>query len=323
MKIAVLDDWLKVAKRCGDWPALEKLGGEVVFFSKAFESEEEAAQALREFQIILAMRDRTAFPKTLADRLPNLKMLAFSGPRATNIDVASLQRNGVTVCYTTIFDFAGEMTAELALALIMAAAKKIPAADASMRAGRFQEGIPPNILLHGKTLGVLGLGRIGPILARFGRVLGMNVLAWSQNLTEEVAASCGAKLVSKEELFSTSDVISLHLVLSERSRGIVGRAELNRMKNGAILVNTSRGPLIDEKALIEKLSAGNIFAALDVFDREPLPSDHPLRRFENVILTPHIMLCNLDALKTLYGGLIEDAAAFMKGKPVRVCAAPA
>lgn len=321
MKVAVLDDWLKVARDCGDWSALEKLGAEPVFFPKAFESESEAARDLKQFEIILAMRDRTAFPSSLVDQLPNLKMLAFSGPRATNIDVRALQRKGVTVCYTTIFDFAGEMTAELSLALIMAAAKKIPAADASMRAGHFQQGIPPNILLHGKTLGILGLGRIGSIVARYGHVLGMKVVAWSQNMTEETAAASGAKRVSKEELFATSDVISLHLVLSDRSRGIVGRPELGQMKSGAILVNTARGPLVDERALVEKLSAGDIFAALDVYDREPLPRDHALRRLENVVLTPHIMLCNLEALGTLYRGLIEDAVAFLKGDPVRVCPA--
>ncbi len=197
-------------------------------------------------------------------------------------------------------------------------ARAIPSADAAIRAGRFQDGVPVGITLAGKTLGIIGLGRLGSFMAKYARALGMTILAWSQNLTREAAAAAGAELVTKDELLARSDAISLHLVLSPRSRHIIGAPEIARMKPGAILINTSRGPLIDEDALVEALQAGRIFAGLDVYDREPLPADDRLLRLPHTVLTPHLGYGVAETWRHFYPQSVENALAFLNGKPVRV-----
>lgn len=319
-RVAVLDDWQAIARGSADWSALLQRA-EVVFFDKAFSGEDEAAEKLKDFDILLTMRERTAFPKSLVRRLPRLKMLGMTGMRAASIDIAALKAQGVTVCYTT-GGGSGAATAELTLGLILAAARQIPSADAAIRAGRFQDGTLPGIELAGKILGIIGLGRLGSRVARYARALDMRVIAWSQNLTVEKATAAGASLVGKDELLSTADVVTLHLVLSARTRGIIGAAELARMKPGAILVNTSRGPLLDEAALIAALQSRRLTAALDVFNREPLPADHPLRRIPNVVMTPHLGYGSSETFRDFYRQSVENALAFLDGKPVRVIESP-
>ena len=322
-KIAVLDDWQDKARELADWSALTTRA-EVSFFQKAFADVDDAAAKLAEFDILLTMRERSALPAALIERLPNLKMLSITGARAASIDIKALQAKGVVVCNTgydsgVVPPYAGSAaTAEIALGLMIAAARRIPLGDAEIRAGRFQENVPQGIVLAGKTLGLIGLGRIGGMMARYGIALGMEVLAWSQNLTAKRAKECGAALVSKEDLLARADVVSLHLVLSGRTRGIIGAAELARMKPGAVLINTSRGPLVDEAALIGELRSGSLIAGIDVYDREPLPAHHPLRTAPNCVLTPHVGYVVGEVMADFYKQLIENALAFMDGKPVRV-----
>lgn len=319
-RIAVLDDWQGIARGSADWSALTRLA-EVVFFDKAMVSEDDAVATLKDFDILLTMRERTAFPASLVRRLPKLKMLGMTGMRAGSIDSAALWAQGVTVCVTS-GGSNGANTAELTLGLILAAVRGIPAGDAAIRAGRFQEGTAPGFELEGKTLGVIGFGRLGSRVAGYCRALGMNIVAWSQNLTAEKAQAGGAVLVSKDELLSTADVATIHLVLSDRTRGIIGATDLQRMKPGAVLVNTSRGPLVDEAALIAALRAGRLTAALDVFDREPLPTDHPLRGIPNLVMTPHLGYGTTETFKEFYQQSVENALAFLDGKPIRVMPPP-
>jgi len=316
-KVAVLDDWQGLARRCADWSALEARS-EVVFFGQAFESEDAAAQKLAEFDIILSMRERTPLPASLIERLPRLRMLGITGVQNRSLDLAACTAKKIMVSNTVGQGRHRDSTAELALGLMLAVARSIPAADANMRAGRFQEGLPAGMSMSGKTIGIVGLGKLGIQMARYAKALGMNLLAWSENLTAERVEAEGGTLVSKEELFSRSDVVSIHLVLSPRGRGLIGAAELARMKQGAILVNTSRGPIIEEGALIAALELGRIRAGLDVFDREPLPPEHPLRRAPNVVLTPHLGYCVQETWDEYYPQSVENALAYLDGKPVRV-----
>ena len=319
-RIAVLDDWQDVARASADWsPVLAR--AEVQFFRTPFDGEDAAAQALLPFDIVLATRERTPFPASLVHRLPNLRMFGLTGARAALIDVAALIDRGVTVCYTGGGP-SGASTAELALGLMLAAARRIPAGDAAVREGRFQLGTSAGPVLAGKAVGLIGLGRIGALMARYCRALDMNVMAWSQNLTAEVANAAGAKLVSKDELLAGADIVSLHLVLSERTRGVLGAAELARMKPGAILVNTARAALVDEAALINAVASGRLIAALDVFHREPLSADHPLVRAGNTVLTPHFGYSAVEVYAEYYRHAIENVLAFLDGKPIRVLEAP-
>jgi D-3-phosphoglycerate dehydrogenase len=318
-KIAVLDDWQRVARSCADWSRLESRA-EVRFFEAPFRSEDEAAAALAGFEVILATRERTAFPRSLIDRLPALKMFSLTGHRAGTIDMAYMQQRGIVVC-TTDGGPGGESTAELALALMLAAARKIPQGDAAVRNGRFQAATPTGFVLAGKTLGLLGLGRIGSNMARYGNALGMTVLAWSQNLTEARAQEAGARLVSKDALLTQADVVSLHLVLSPRTRGVIGAADIARMKRGAILINTSRAPLVDAQALLAAAREGRIIAALDVYEREPLPADDPLIACPNTVLTPHLGYSVMEVYRVFYVQCVENALAWLDGKPIRVLAA--
>jgi phosphoglycerate dehydrogenase-like enzyme len=316
-KVAVLDDWQGVAKTSADWSPLQARA-EVVFFAKAFDNEDDAARQLADFDIVLSMRERTPLPGSLINRLPKLQMLGMTGARNASLDTPACTARGIVVCNTVGGANTEAATAELALGLLIGAARAIPAGDANIRAGKFQEGVPVGYALAGKTMGVIGLGRLGSHMARYCKALNMEVLAWSQNLTADKALAAGATMVSKEELLSRSDAVSIHLVLSDRSRGLIAAADLARMKPGAILINTSRGPIVDEKALIEAVTAGRIVAALDVFDREPLPPNHPLRSAKNAVMTPHLGYGVKETWDGFYPQSVENALAFLDGKPVRV-----
>jgi phosphoglycerate dehydrogenase-like enzyme len=316
VKIAVIDDWQDVARSSADWSRLATRA-ELIFFTEAFGSEDDAALALADFDIILTMRERTAFPETLIRRLPKLRMIGITGPSNPTVDVDACTRQGVTVCNTPRSE-ALYSTAELALGLMIAAARALPAADRAMRAGGFQFGVPVGIGLAGKTLGIVGAGRLGARLARYALALDMKVIAWSPNLTAEKAQEAGAVLVGKSDLMRDADVISMHMVLSRRTRGLVGAEDIARMKQGAILINTSRGPLIDEAALLAAVQAGRIVAALDVYDREPLPQDHPLRASDHTVLTPHLGYGIDETWRQFYPQSVENAEAFLDGAPIRV-----
>lgn len=315
-KIAILDDWQNVSRPAADWTGLEQRA-EIVTFTRPFESADAAVEAFGDCDIVIAMRERMVFPAALIARLPKLRMIALTGVRSGTLDFDACTARGIVVCNTGSTD-SNATTAELALALLLAAARHVPAADRSMRAGRFQDDVPLGTRLDGRTLGVVGLGRIGSRMARVGNALGMDVIAWSQNLTAEAAQAAGARRVDKATLFAASDAITLHLVLSDRTRGVVGATELANMKSGAILVNTSRGPLIDEAALLAQLRQGRLVAALDVYDREPLPADHPLRSLPNVVMTPHLGYCSREVYAQFYGESIENILAFLDGAPIRV-----
>jgi phosphoglycerate dehydrogenase-like enzyme len=316
-RIAVLDDWQGVARGAADWGPLQARA-EVVFFSDAFADQDEAAAKLAGFDIVLSMRERTPLPGSLINRLTKLRMLGITGARNLSLDTPACTARAIPVCNTQGGGYADSATAELALGLLIMAARGLASGDATIRAGGFQRGVPVGIGLAGKTLGVVGLGRLGAYMATYAKALRMNVIAWSPNLTAERAIEVGVELVSKETLMAGSDAISIHMVLSDRSRGLVGRSDIARMKQGAILVNTSRGPIVDEAAMLEALHAGNIIAALDVYDREPLPAGHPLRSAPNTVLSPHLGYCVKETWDGFYPQMIENALAFMDGKPVRV-----
>ncbi len=291
---------------------------DIVFFQQAFNDEDAAVENLRDFEIVLTMRERTPVPSSLINRLPRLCMLGITGSRNASLDVAACTAQGVLVCNTVGSDKTEAATAELALGLLLSAARAIPAADANMRAGTFRKVCQSALAWPERTIGIIGLGRLGSHMARYCQALNMNVLAWSENLTVERAHEVRATLVSKDELFSRSDAISIHLVLSSRTRGLIGVAEIARMKPGAILINTSRGPIVDEAALIDAVESRRIIAALDVYDREPLPVDSPLRSASNTILTPHLGYGVRETLTGFYEQSKENALAFLKGTPLRV-----
>jgi phosphoglycerate dehydrogenase-like enzyme len=315
-KVAVLDDWQGVARGSADWDEL-KNKAEVRFFEEPFSGPEDLVQKLADFDVIFAMRERSAFPKAIIDKLPKLRMIALTGARTWTMDFDACTRHHILVCHTAATT-ASAATAELALGLLLAAARHIPAADASMKDGRFQQKLATGRVLEGATLGVIGLGRIGSRMARYGQALGMNVLGWSPNLTDETARAVGARRIDKDTLLDESDAISLHVVLSERSRGIIGAADLAKMKDNAILINTSRGPLIDESALLENLQRGRLTAALDVYDQEPLPADHPLRSLPNTVLTPHQGYCTHEIYSQFYRESIENVLAYLNKTPIRM-----
>ena len=315
-KIAVLDDWQRIARTSADWSPLERRA-EVVFYQDPFASSDKLVSSVGDCEVLLIMRERTAFPASLIGQLSKLRMIALTGGRSWTIDMAACSARGIVVCNTGS-QHSTATTAELALALLLAAARRVPEADRSMRRWNFQSDVPLGFMLEGRTLGVIGLGKIGSRMARYGQALGMQVIAWSQNMTQEKAQAAGARLVDKNTLLAQSDAISLHVVLSERTRGILGAEDLARMKPGAILVNTSRGPLVDETALIAALKAGHIVAALDVYGEEPLPAGHPLRSLPNTVLTPHLGYCTAEIYEQFYRESIENILAFLDGKPIRV-----
>jgi phosphoglycerate dehydrogenase-like enzyme len=308
-RIAVLDDYQRVARRFADWSRLDD--HEVTFFHEPLD---EPARVLESFDVVCAMRERTPFPAELLERLPHLRLLVTTGQRNASIDLEAAARQGVTICGT---EGSWQATTELAFGLMLALARNIPREDAAMRAGGWQTTV--GVSLEGKTLGIVGLGRLGSAAARVGAAFGMRLVAWSENLTAERAAACGAELVSKDELFASADFITIHLVLSRRTRGLIGARELGLMKPTAFLVNTSRGPIVDEAALLAALEAGTIGGVgLDVFDREPLPADHPLRSAPNAVLTPHLGYVTQDTYRLFYEQTVENIEAFLAGRPVRV-----
>jgi len=313
MRLSILDDYQGAALDMADWSPLQGRV-EIVVERKPFADEDAAARALAASEIVAAMRERTPFPRSLVERLPNLKLLNTTGMRNASFDLAALRDRGVVVCGT---QGGGLDTAELTWGLILGAARRIAEDHRSMREGLWQTRIGNR--LEGKTLGVLGLGRLGSAVARVGLAFDMKVIAWSPNLTAERAAAVGVERVDKEALLRQSDVLSVHMVLSPRSRGLVGRNDVALMKETAILVNTSRGPIVDADAVIEALEAGRLgYAAFDVYDREPLPADHPLRRTPNVLLTPHIGYVTEENYRSSYPQIVENIVAFLDGRPVRV-----
>jgi phosphoglycerate dehydrogenase-like enzyme len=316
-KVAVLDDWQDVAHQNADWFELESRA-DVRIFADAFRDEDDAAAQLADFDIVLSMRERTPLPGSLINRLPKLRMLGMTGARNASLDTPACTARGIVVCNTQGGGYTDSATAELALGLLIAAARGIPKGDENMRHELFQRGVPIGIGLAGKTIGIVGLGRLGGYMAKYCLALRMNVIAWSQNLTEERCKEIGATLVSKQQLMRESDAISVHMVLSPRSRGLIGEPDIALMKQGAILINTSRGPLIDEDAMLAALQEGRIIAALDVYDKEPLPVDHPLRRLSNTVLMPHLGYGVKETWEGFYPQMIENALAFMDGRPVRV-----
>jgi phosphoglycerate dehydrogenase-like enzyme len=311
MKIAILDDYQDVATSFADWGSLD---AETVVFTKPFADTDELVQRLAGFDVLVAMRERTPFPAEVLARLTSLRLLVSTGPVNAAIDVKAARELGITVSGT---GYVSHPTAEHTWALILGAARNLVDEASSMRTGGWQVSVATG--LHGKTLGILGLGRLGAQVSQIGRAFGMTPIAWSQHLTTEKAAEHGVRAVTKEELFAESDVLSIHLVLSERTRGLVGAADLKLMKPAAILVNTSRGPIIDEDALIETLREERIrTAAIDVFDTEPLPADHRLRSLPNALLTGHVAYVTRELYKTFYQDSVEDIAAFRAGAPIRL-----
>ena len=311
MKIAILDDYQKVATHFADW---ESLNAEVVVFAKPFTNVDQVVRSLAGFDVLVAMRERTRFPAEVLERLPDLRLLVSTGPGNAAIDVLAARSLGITVCGT---GYDSHPTAEHTWALILGAARNLLIEANSIRTGGWQISVATG--LHGKTLGVLGLGRLGSLVTRVGQAFGMTTIAWSQNLTPERAAEHGVQAVTKAQLFARSDVLSIHLVLSNRTRGLVGAAELRSMKPTAILVNTSRGPIVDEDALVDVLRARRIGgAAIDVFDTEPLPAEHPLRSLPNALLTGHVAYVTQELYETFYRDAVEDIAAFRAGTPIRL-----
>ena len=318
MKLAILDDYSRVALASADWEGIRRRGVEITVFETAFASADDAAAKLAPFEIVNLLRERTHFTRALIERLPNLRFIAMTGRRAPSLDIAAATGRRIPVSNTHGGE-GGASTAEMAWALLLAAARDLTNAERGMRAGRWHEGVRVGTVLEGRRLGVIGLGRLGSRVAGYGKAFGMEVVAWSQNLTPERAAECGARLVSKEELFSTSDFISVHVVLSDRTRGLVGAADFARMKPTAVLVNTSRWPVLDEAALIAAVEQRKLaHAALDVYSREPLPLDHPLRRMENVTLSPHLGYLNTDVFGHFYGESVKNIEAWLDGKPINV-----
>jgi len=318
-KVAILDDYARAALAVADWsPVAAK--AEITVFDHHL-SEDEAAQVLQPFDVICTVRERMALPRTLIERLPNLKLITIIGMSLPNLDMTAASDHGVIVAHANFASpaFAGtaNATPELAWGLLIATVRHIGDEHMRMRQGGWQS--TTGMILAGRTLGLLGLGRIGKRMAEYAKVFGMEVIAWSQNLTAEAAAAVGVRRVEKDQLFEQADLLSIHLVLSDRSRGLVTARELALMKPTAYLINTSRGPIVDGAALIAALREGRIAGAgLDVFDVEPPPADHPLRSLPNVTLTPHLGYVTRETLHAFYTDSIEAVAAFLDGQPVRI-----
>jgi D-3-phosphoglycerate dehydrogenase len=311
-RCAILDDYQNVALKLADWSIP---GVEVKVFNDWFADQKAAVAALKGFSIICMMRERTQFLKPTLEQLPDLRLLITSGARNASIDLDYAAERGITVCGT---EAAGHPTAELAIGLMLELARKIGYENARMKAGvPWQSTL--GIELGGKTLGLLGFGKLGGKVGEIGKALGMKLIAWSQNLTEEKAKAGGATLVSKEDLFRQSDFLSIHLQLSARSRGLVTAKDLGLMKPTAFLINTSRGPIVDEPALLSILGQRKIAGAgLDTFDIEPLPMNHPLRGLDNTVLTPHLGYVSQEGYRVYYTQMVEDIKAWLAGNPVRV-----
>jgi len=311
-RVAILDDYQGVARRMADWTSLPA-GTELVIFADHLNDAGAVAARLADFDAVVAMRERTAFPRALLEKLPRLRLLVTTGMRNASIDVGAAVERGVIVCGTAGLPYP---TAELTWGLILALVRRIPTEDRATREGRWQ--VSCGLGLKGKTLGVIGLGGLGSRVAKVGRAFEMDAIAWSQNLTAARAAEVGATLVAKDDLLARADVVSIHLVLGDRTRRLIGARELSRMKRTAYLVNTSRGPIVDEAALVAAVRQGTIAGAgLDVYDEEPLPLDHPLRNLPNTVITPHLGYVTEEGYRIFYGQALEDVKAWLAGKPVR------
>jgi phosphoglycerate dehydrogenase-like enzyme len=307
MRVAILDDYQNVALSMADWSDVTSRA-EITVFNDHVADQGDLVERLAPFDVVCVMRERTPLPRGVIERLPRLKMIASTGPFNASIDMAAAEDHGIHVSTTGGYV---ESTVELTWALILAAGRRIVDESLSVRAGGWQTSV--GLQLGGSVLGVLGLGRIGARVARVGVAFGMNVIAWSTNLTPEAAEKAGATYVSKDELFSRADVLTVHLVLSERSRGLVGAHELALMKPTASLINTSRGPIVDESALVDAVRSRRIAGAgLDVFDTEPLPADHPLRSLDTVVATPHIGYVADRVYRTFYGETADNIARWLE-----------
>lgn len=311
VRIAVLDDYQEVAARCADW---KSLAAEIEFFSDPLSDHVRVAERLAGYDVIVAMRERTPFPRELLEQLPDLRLLITTGMRNASFDVAAAKELGITVCGT---ESPGHATAELAFGLILAKARMIGTESSSVGSGGWQVGLGRD--LKGATLGVIGLGRLGAQVAGFGRAFGMRVIAWSENLATARAQELGVEAVTKDALLAQSDFVTIHLRLSERTRGLIGTRELSAMKPDAYLVNTSRGPIVDEAALLSAVQTGEIAGcALDVFETEPLPVQHPFRSDPRILVTPHIGYVTKETYDIFYSQAVEDVAAWLGGDPIRI-----
>ncbi|MGA2057640.1 MAG: D-2-hydroxyacid dehydrogenase family protein [Bradyrhizobium sp.] len=313
LRCAILDDYLNLSLKVADWSKVEDRV-DITVFNQPFASPDTAVSALKDFEIILAMRERTPFPRAMFERLPKLKLLITSGMRNAAIDMAAAKDKGVAVCGT---NWPRDPTAALTMGMILELTRNIGRESARMHAGEYlQKHV--GIEIDGKTLGVVGLGKLGAKVSTIAKTFGMNVIAWSPNLTAERCKEVGVTYATKEELFSTADIITIHMVLSDRSRGLVGAAELGRMKPSSFLVNSARGPIVDEMALLETLKARKIAgAAVDVFSVEPLPVDHPFRKLDNLVLTPHLGYVTQETFIAHYTQMVEGIDGWFKGEPVR------
>jgi phosphoglycerate dehydrogenase-like enzyme len=321
MRVAVLDDYQRRAHGYADWASLGS-NVEVVFFHETIE-QKSLAETLADFDVLVLMRERTAFRRPVLEALPRLRLLVTTGMRNASVDIGYLNERGVVVSGTIGFGpptgrtVGIPSTAEIAWALILAVCKRVTIEDRAIREGRWQLDLPTN--LAGATLGLAGLGHLGAAMVPPARVFGMEVVAWSENLTDERAGSLGARRVTKPELLAISDVLSIHLVLSHRTRGLFQAGDLAAMKRTAVLINTSRGPIVDEQALISALREGTIAGAgLDVYDQEPLPPGHELTRLGNVVLLPHLGYANAPGFRDMYDQVVDDIKAFLRGSPVRI-----
>ena len=313
-RCAILDDYQNVALSAADW---SKVSGdlEIKVFNAHLGAADKVIATLQGFDIVCAMRERTAFPRDVIEKLPQLKLLITTGMRNASIDVAAAKARGIVVCGTPAV---GSPTSGIAIGLMLELTRRIGYENARMKAGvPWQTTI--GLDLEGLTLGVLGLGKLGARTARIAQAFGMKVIAWSQNLTPEKCQEAGVAYASKEDLFRQADIVTIHLVLSQRTRGLVGAKELALMKPSAYIINTSRGPIIEEAALLAALRGKTIAGAgLDVFDVEPLPVEHPLRKMDNVVLTPHLGYVAIQNYRAYFAGIVDDIRAFLDGKPVRV-----
>jgi phosphoglycerate dehydrogenase-like enzyme len=309
--VAVLDDYQDVARDLIDGASA---GIEVTSFTHHIGDVDELVTALAGYPVVVAMRERTPFPAEVLDRLSDLRLLVTTGPGNAAIDVRAAERCGIVVCGT---DALVSPTVELTWALILSLLRHVPQEDAAIREGRWQTSLGAG--LEGRTLGLLGLGRVGSRVATIGQAFGMRTIAWSQNLTSRRAAALGVTAVDREDVFGEPDVLSVHLQLSDRTRGLVGAAELGRMRSSAVLINTARGAIVDRAALLDALVNGDIAGAgLDVFDREPLPVDDSFLRLPNTVLTPHLGYVTRESYEMFFDGVREDIDAFRAGEPVRV-----
>jgi phosphoglycerate dehydrogenase-like enzyme len=313
-RCAILDDYQNVALSVADWSKVSS-DLEIKVFNAHLGGADKVVPALQGFDVVCAMRERTAFPRAVIEKLPELKLLITTGLRNASIDVAAAKERGIVVCGTPSV---GNPTSGIAIGLMLELTRRVGYENARMKAGvPWQTTIGMD--LEGLALGVLGLGKLGARTARIAQAFGMKVIAWSQNLTPEKCKEVGVDHVGKEDLFRQADIVTIHVVLSQRTRGLIGAKELGLMKPSAYIINTSRGPIIDESALLAVLRERKIAGAgLDVFDVEPLPIDHPLRKMDNVVLTPHLGYVSMQNYRAYFAGVVDDIRAFLDGKPVRV-----